>query len=81
MAHLKKAATRIALKQKVVVWENLPRSNIGKVLKKDIRAHYQVAPSEIARSTSAIIGCTGAVSNRCDASNPAQVYYVFGAHP
>jgi acyl-CoA synthetase (AMP-forming)/AMP-acid ligase II len=24
----------------VVVWPQLPRSNVGKVLKKDIRAHY-----------------------------------------
>jgi acyl-CoA synthetase (AMP-forming)/AMP-acid ligase II len=26
--------------KKVVVWKALPRSNVGKVLKKDIRAHY-----------------------------------------
>jgi acyl-CoA synthetase (AMP-forming)/AMP-acid ligase II len=26
--------------KKVVVWQALPRSNVGKVLKKDIRAHY-----------------------------------------
>lgn len=26
--------------KKVVVWDALPRSNVGKVLKKDIRAHY-----------------------------------------
>jgi acyl-CoA synthetase (AMP-forming)/AMP-acid ligase II len=40
IAMCKERLGSIKAPKSVVVWEQLPRSNVGKVLKKDIRAHY-----------------------------------------